>query len=70
MPRNRAPFDYRPGEPLLTGVEAAEVLDVTPATLARWARADKLCAVRTEGTWRYPERAVLELAAARQGGQQ
>jgi excisionase family DNA binding protein len=63
MPRNRAPFD--PDEPLLTGVQAAEILGVTPRTVARWARTHKLLAVRLVGTWGYPERAVRELAKAR-----
>jgi excisionase family DNA binding protein len=64
MPRNRAPFD--PDEPLLTGVQAAEILGVTPRTVARWARTHRLLAVRVIGTWRYPEPAVRELAKARE----
>jgi hypothetical protein len=48
-PRNLAPFDYKPGELLLTGVEAAEILGVTPHTLAEWARTDKLYALRLGG---------------------
>jgi excisionase family DNA binding protein len=59
-------FDYQPGEPLLTGAQAAEVLGVTPRTVARWARTHKLLAVRLVGTWGYPERAVRELAKARE----
>jgi excisionase family DNA binding protein len=66
MPRDRAPFDYQPGELLLTGAQAGEVLGVTPRTVARWARTRRLFAVRVGGTWRYPERAVRELAKARQ----
>jgi predicted site-specific integrase-resolvase len=61
-------FDYVPGEPLLTGIEAAEVLDVTPRTCAKWARLGKLRAVRLVGTWGYPERSVRRLAKARKRG--
>ncbi len=49
MPRNRAPFDYRPGEPLLTSAQAAERLAVSPKTIARWASQHRIAHVRTLG---------------------
>jgi excisionase family DNA binding protein len=61
-------FDFKSGELLLTGHEAAEVLGVTPRTCATWARTGKLFALRIGGGWRYPERAVRELAEARERG--
>ena len=49
MPRNRAPFDYRPGEPLLTSAQAAERLAVSPKTISRWAKQGRLPHLRTLG---------------------
>lgn len=51
---------------LLTTTEAAEVLDVTPATVARWARTGRLPAFRIVRSWRIPTPAARKLARARE----
>jgi excisionase family DNA binding protein len=51
------------GDRLLTRTEVAELFQVSPSTVTRWADAGRLPAVRTLGGHRrYEARAVLELA--------
>jgi excisionase family DNA binding protein len=59
-------YVYERGDGLLTTVEAAEVLDVTPRKAREWARAGKLPAYLIVGTWRFPVPLVRELRQARQ----
>jgi hypothetical protein len=44
------------------------VLGVKPETVAVWAKKGGLLSIRIGGSWRHPERAVRNLAAARRKG--
>jgi hypothetical protein len=44
------------------------VLGVKPETVAVWAKKGELPSIRIGGSWRHPERAVRNLAAARRKG--
>jgi len=53
------------GEPYLTPAQVAELLQVSPKTVARWAKLGKLPCLRTLGGHRrYPQAAILALREA------
>src|SRR6266566_10129089 len=65
VPGKGTPLPPPPRQPrtrYLLGSEVAELLHVSPKTVARWAKEGKLPCMRTLGGHRrYPEREILEL---------